>query len=152
MTLNSQKSFGLVDPLHQVRILQNTHTHTHTHACTHARTHAHAHTHYGAVTHAQKYPNAQIHTHLHTIMLSQHTVAGYICARAISKQLWSSYQNRSPKTQSVQLLCTKSFILLDPSLTINHRCYSVIMMYIFMRSHLTVVDWIHFANILCQEC
>lgn len=100
--------------------------------------------------HVQKHPNAEIHTHLHTIMLSQHTVAGYICARANSKQLWSSYQNRSPKAPSVQLLCTKSFISLDSSHTINHGYFSIIVMYIFLWSHLTILDWIHYANTLSR--
>ena len=105
---------------------QNTHAHTHTHTRVQSR------------MHVQKHPNAQIHTHLHTIMLSQHTVAGYICARANSKQLWSSYQNRSPKTPSVQLLCTKSFISLHTSHTINHKPYSLIVMYIFLWSCLAI--------------
>lgn len=114
--------------------------------------HTHTHTRTQSRMHVQKHPNAQIHTHLHTIMLSQHTVAGYICARANSKQLWSSYQNRSPKTPSVQLLCTKSFISLDPSHTINHGRYSVIVMYIFLWSRLTILDWIHYANTFRQKC
>lgn len=51
-----------------------------------------------------------------------------------SEQLWSSYRNRSPKTSAVQLLRTKSFILLHPAHTINHRGYSIIGMYIFLWS------------------
>lgn len=138
-TLNSQRCFGSVHPLHQVR---------RSHSKTLTSTHMHAHhTHMHAAMHACAETPKCTHTHLHT----QHTAAGSICARANSKQLWSSYQNRSPKALSVQLLSTKSFISLDPSHTINHGCYSIIVMYIFLWSHLTIVDWIHYANTWSQE-
>lgn len=111
------------------------------------------HTRTRTYTHTAKV-HACTETHLHTtmdthIMLSQHTVAGYICARANSKQLWSSYHNRSLKTLSVQLLCTKSFISLGPSHTINLRVNRVIVMYILLWSHLTMLDWLHYANAFC---